>query len=94
MNIEELYKIIKDRQSKMSKNSYTASLFKAGSDRIVQKVGEETVEVIIAAKNQNKNETVAEIADLLFHLLVLCACMNIKPGEVFEELTKRNRARS
>ena len=54
MTIDKLYKIIKNRRLKMPKDSYVASLFRAGQDRIIQKIGEEATEVIIAAKNKNK----------------------------------------
>lgn len=90
MNLNKLYKIIKDRQTKMPSGSYTTSLFKEGKDRIIQKVGEEAIETIIAAKNPNKNRTISEVADLVFHLLVMLAFLEIKPGDIFEELEKRN----
>lgn len=89
MILEELYKIIEDRKKKMPENSYTASLFKEGNDRIMQKVGEEATEVIIAAKNETNKRTISEVADLLFHVLILLVAYNISLNEVFKELNKR-----
>jgi len=89
MTLEELYKIIEDRKKNMPKNSYVASLFRDGNDHIIQKVGEEATEVIIAAKNESKDRIISEVADLLFHLLVLLSDKEIKVEEVFDELDKR-----
>jgi len=91
MTIDELYKIIKDRQEKMPEGSYVASLLKAGQDRIIQKVGEEATEVIIAAKNSDKQKTISEVADLWFHLLVMLISFNITPEEILAELEKRSK---
>jgi len=93
MNFNKLYKIIKDRQDKLPSGSYTTSLFQEGPDRIIQKVGEEAVETIIAAKNPNKSLVISEIADLLFHLLVMMAYLKIRPKNVFEELETRNNSK-
>ncbi|MDO8609936.1 MAG: phosphoribosyl-ATP diphosphatase [bacterium] len=90
MTIDELYNIIKDRQKNMPKDSYTASLFKLGKDTIIQKVGEEAIEVVIAAKNNNKKNTISEIADLYYHLLVLMVSLNIVPEKIQKELENRN----
>lgn len=89
MNLEELYKIIEDRKEKMPKDSYVASLFKKGKDRIIQKVGEESTEVIIAAKNESEQRIISEVADLLFHILVMISYLGIKPSDIYEELEKR-----
>ncbi|HSW97518.1 MAG TPA: phosphoribosyl-ATP diphosphatase [Candidatus Saccharimonadales bacterium] len=91
MTIEELFEIIKERKKNLPKDSYIASLFKNGEDRIIQKVGEESIEVVIAAKNNNKKLLKGEIADLLFHLLVLLAAKNIKPEDIFMELENRRK---
>lgn len=91
MTIEELYNIIQKRKKEMPKNSYTTSLFKGGRDRIVQKVGEEATEVIIAVKNTSKKEIVYEIADLWFHNLVLLASLDITPAEILVELESRKK---
>ncbi|PIV11019.1 phosphoribosyl-ATP diphosphatase [Candidatus Roizmanbacteria bacterium CG03_land_8_20_14_0_80_35_26] len=91
MTIDKLYKIIKNRRLKMPKDSYVASLFRAGQDRIIQKIGEEATEVIIAAKNKNKKRIVSEIADLWFYLLVMLISLGITPKEILQELDKRNK---
>jgi len=75
----------------MPKDSYVASLFRAGQDRIIQKIGEEATEVIIAAKNKNKKRIVSEIADLWFYLLVMLISLGITPKEILQELDKRNK---
>ena len=63
-----------------------ASLFRTSEDRIIQKIGEETTEVVIAAKNTDKKRLVEETADLWFHMLILLASKNISFEEIFEEL--------
>lgn len=91
MNIDELYKIIENRKRKMPADSYVTSLFRSGKDRIIQKVGEEAIEVVIAAKNTDKKKVIAEVADLWFHLLILLSAFNILPNEVLKELKKRDK---
>lgn len=91
MTLEELYTIIEDRKAKMPKNSYVASLFREGKDRIIQKVGEESTEVVIAAKNGGKERIISEVADLVFHILVLLTAYGISTDEIFRELDKRKR---
>lgn len=91
MTIDELYKIIEDRRQKTPDNSYVASLFAKGTDAIIQKVGEEAVEVVIAAKNLDNKKTIEEVSDLWFHLLVLMASLNIKPDDILNELEKRGQ---
>jgi phosphoribosyl-ATP pyrophosphohydrolase/phosphoribosyl-AMP cyclohydrolase len=73
----------------MPEGSYVASLFKKGSDKIIQKVGEEAVETIIALKNKNKDEIVYETSDLLFHLLITLVDAGVKLSDIEEELLKR-----
>ena len=89
MTLDELYKIIEDRKKKIPANSYVASLFKEGADRIIQKVGEESTEVIIAAKNEGKERIISEIADLIFHLLVMMSLFKITPSDILKELRRR-----
>lgn len=89
MTLEELYKIIEERKEKMPKDSYVALLFREGKDKIIQKVGEESTEVVIAAKNESKKRIVSEVSDLIFHILVLLSACNIKPQDVFQELERR-----
>lgn len=91
MRLDELYQIICDRKRNMPTGSYVASLFEQGNDRIIQKVGEEAIEVVIAAKNDSKQQTISEMADLLFHLMVLMAAISITPSEVMQELNKRRK---
>lgn len=87
----ELFEIIKDRKEKMPENSYTARLFKEGIDRMMKKFGEEAIEVMIAAKSNDKDEFVYECADLIYHLTVLMVSMDVKPWEVMNELLKRDK---
>lgn len=91
MTLDELYEIIEDRKKNMPKNSYITSLFKKGKDHIIQKVGEEAAEVIIAAKNEKKEQVISEIADLWFHTLVILSKFHIKPSDIFKELKKRRK---
>lgn len=91
MTLEELYKIIEDRKKNMPADSYVASLFGDGEDRIIQKVGEEATEVVIAAKNKNRSNQIQEFTDLFFHTLVLMAKLNISPIDILNELSRRNK---
>ena len=84
MTINKLYKIIKNRQAKMPKDSYTASLFRAGKEKIISKVKEETAEVILAAKKDGKDRVISETADLCFHILIMLAKLGIKPKEILD----------
>jgi len=90
MTIDNLYKIIRGRKLKMPKDSYAASLFLLGEDRIIQKVGEEATEVIIAAKNKNKKRIISEVADLLFHLLVFLVLKDVTLPDIEKELESRS----
>jgi phosphoribosyl-ATP pyrophosphohydrolase len=89
--LNELYATIVDRRQHPKPESYTNSLFSAGGDEIVKKVGEEAVEVIIAAKGQPDQRVVEEAADLLYHLWVLLAWRGVTPEQVLAELEKRHR---
>ena len=89
--ISDLEKIIKDRKNLDPKNSYVAEMFGKGLDKIAQKVGEEAVETVIAAKNEDDGEFLYESADLLFHLLMLCEVRNIPFKKVIEELESRHK---
>lgn len=91
MTLGKLYKIIEDRKKNLPDNSYVTSLFKKGKDKIIQKVGEESTEVIIAAKNESKQRIISEIADLAFHILVMMSLLKIKPTDILKELDKRSR---
>lgn len=88
--LDYLYKLVKQRKIDLPENSYTTHLFKRGADRIIQKVGEEAVETVIAAKNRDKNEIVNEASDLVFHLMVMLAEQNIEFSEIVSNLQKRH----
>ena len=85
----ELYNVITDRKANPKEGSYTNCLLDKGTDKILKKVGEESSETIIAAKNNDKRETVYEICDLLYHLSVLMADMGITWDDVLGELAVR-----
>lgn len=87
---EALYSTILDRQQNAQEGSYTKYLFDKGLDKILKKVGEECAETIIAAKNGDKSETVYEIADLIYHIMVMMADCGISLDEVKNELEKRS----
>ena len=87
--LHKLYEKIQERKETMPEGSYVASLFKKGSDKIIQKVGEEAVETVIALKNKNKDEIVYETSDLLFHLLIALVDVGVKLSDIEEELLKR-----
>lgn len=89
--IDELRKVIKDRKDKPSEKSYTASLFAAGINKVAQKVGEEAVEIVIEAKDNNKDLFMGEAADLLFHYLVLLEAKGYELDEVMEVLINRHQ---
>ncbi|MFQ5468833.1 MAG: phosphoribosyl-ATP diphosphatase [Gammaproteobacteria bacterium] len=87
--LHHLAKILEERKNADPSSSYTASLYDRGLDDILQKVGEEATEMIIAAKNGAKSELVYETADLWFHSLVALAYMELGPGDILAELNKR-----
>jgi len=89
--LKELFDLIKDRKGQRRKKSYTTSLFDKGLDEIVKKVGEESIEVIIAAKSETQKRLIEESGDLLYHLLVLLAEKEIDLDEVVEELVQRSK---
>lgn len=84
-----LMELIKGRKSEPVEGSYTSYLFAKGLDKILKKIGEESTEVVIAAKN-DKKETVYEISDLVYHLMVLMAEMNIDIKDIILELASRH----
>ena len=86
-----LQRIISNVKKNPEDGAYTSFLFVRGIDRIGKKVGEEAVELVIAAKNDDKKVVVAEAADLLYHVMVLLNAKGVKISEVCEELCKRNR---
>ena len=88
--LEGLYDLLMDRKATLPEGSYTTYLFQKGLDKILKKVGEESTEVIIAGKAEDKAETIYEIADLTYHVLVLMAQMGISVEEVKKELASRH----
>lgn len=89
--IDQLRAIIKDRKNNPSDQSYTASLFAKGINKVAQKVGEEAVEIVIEAKDDNKELFLGEAADLLFHYLVLLEAKGYELDEVMEVLIQRHQ---
>ena len=87
--MDELYAVVEDRIANPKEGSYTNYLLEKGVDKIAKKVGEEACEVVIAAKNGIKADTVPEISDLIYHLTVLIVQQQISMDEVYEELKKR-----
>ncbi|MFB0907610.1 MAG: phosphoribosyl-ATP diphosphatase, partial [Spirosomataceae bacterium] len=85
-----LRSIIKDRKNNPSEKSYTTSLFDKGINKIAQKVGEEAIELVIEAKDDNKDLFLGEAADLLFHYLILLEAKDIKLDEVIDTLLERH----
>jgi len=89
----ELYDIIKDRQDNPSENSYVCSLLnhRKGINKILEKVGEESIETILAVKNEDREEMIYESSDLLFHLMVMFVAKGITLEEIATELKKRRK---
>lgn len=90
MTIRELYEIIESRRNSDESTSYTKQLLDRGLDRIIQKVGEESIEVVIAAKNDENDEFIGEVADLVYHLLVLLVAKDIKITDIERCLQERH----
>jgi phosphoribosyl-ATP pyrophosphohydrolase len=90
MTIDELFQIILDRRDSPSSQSYTTRLLTNGEDEILKKIGEEAVEVILAAKAQGNQRLTEEIADLTYHVLVLIASRNLTPQTISNELAHRH----
>ncbi|MGH9941718.1 MAG: bifunctional phosphoribosyl-AMP cyclohydrolase/phosphoribosyl-ATP diphosphatase HisIE [Pyrinomonadaceae bacterium] len=89
----ELYALIERRRRERPAGSYTTSLFDAGLDKILKKVGEESAETIIAAKNTDTDALVSETSDLIYHLLVLLVERGVRLDQIESELTSRARKR-
>ena len=87
--LQAIEKILEDRKSSSKDNSYVASLYNQGTNKILEKISEESEEVIMAAKNEGKEEIIHEVADLWFHSLVLLRHKNISIEEIESELAKR-----
>ena len=89
-SIDALYDLIKGRKTTMQEGSYTTYLFTKGLDKIMKKVGEECTEVIIGAAKNSKEETIYEISDLAYHILVLMVEMGISVDDIRKELDSRH----
>lgn len=89
-SLDALLELIIGRKTEKKEGSYTTYLFEKGMDKILKKVGEESTEVIVAAKNNDKAETIYEIADLCYHVMVLMAEMGITNLDIFRELASRH----
>ncbi len=87
--LQEVMEVILDRKVNPKEGSYTNYLFDKGLDKILKKVGEESTEMVIAAKNEGSNELVYEMADFLYHMMVLMAEKNIRWEEITDELARR-----
>jgi phosphoribosyl-ATP pyrophosphohydrolase/phosphoribosyl-AMP cyclohydrolase len=90
MSLEILYQLLEQRKREMPEGSYTSYLFDKGREKILKKVGEESTEVVIAAMKDSRTETIYEIADLCYHLLVLMVEAGISIEDIRLELAKRH----
>jgi len=88
--LDSLFDIVLDRKANPKPGSYTTYLFEKGINKILKKVGEETTEVVIAAKDDDRRETIYEISDLIYHTMVLMAQMGISPDDIKSELASRH----
>ncbi|NCB73806.1 MAG: bifunctional phosphoribosyl-AMP cyclohydrolase/phosphoribosyl-ATP diphosphatase HisIE [Clostridia bacterium] len=88
--LENLYELIKGRKIDGKEGSYTSYLFDKGLDKILKKIGEESTEVIIAAKGGDKTETIYEISDLVYHIMVMMVELEIDNGAILNELASRH----
>jgi phosphoribosyl-ATP pyrophosphohydrolase len=92
--LSELTEIIEDRKRNPQTGSYTSQLLSQGEDAILKKVGEEAMEVILAAKGQGKQRLVEEVADLFYHTLVLLSSQDLSLADVEAELSRRHIRKS
>jgi phosphoribosyl-ATP pyrophosphohydrolase/phosphoribosyl-AMP cyclohydrolase len=90
----EDYDVIADRKANPRDDSYTNYLFREGIDKICKKIGEESAEIIIASKNEIKNDTIGEIADFMYHLMVLMVECGITWDDVYDRLLERKGIKS
>ena len=89
--LEELFSTIKQRDQNKNKNSYTNNLLQQGKNKIAQKIGEETAELIVDYLNGTKKRVIEETSDLLYHLMVLLYSKKISIKEIEKELAKRKK---
>ena len=88
--MDSLYALLEGRKKDLPEGSYTTYLFQKGIDKILKKIGEECTEVIIASKDNDKKETIYEIADLAYHVMVMMVEMGISVDDVRKELASRH----
>lgn len=91
--LDQLEAIIRDRRRHPAADSYTKALFDAGREKIAQKVGEEAVEVLIAALRQNRDDQLDELADLMYHTLVLMVELDLSLDDLRQRLRERHQRR-
>ena len=89
--LDELYNVIESRKRDRPEGSYTSYLFAEGLDKILKKVGEESAETIVAAKNDDREKFVGEVSDLIYHLIVLLVARGVSLNEIAAELNGRKR---
>ena len=87
--LKRVFAIVEDRKANPKPGSYTNRLLEAGQDEIVKKIGEEAIEVVLAASNQGDERLLSELADLTYHCLVLLASRGLTPSHVADELERR-----
>lgn len=88
--LTQVFATIEDRKAHPKPGSYTNSLFDAGDDEIIKKVGEEAAEVVLAAARQGDERLISELADLTYHCMVLLAARGLTPDDVSAELARRH----
>lgn len=89
--LDELYQVVTERAEHPVPGSYTNYLLSKGLDKIIKRLGEQTLDVLLAAKNRSSSEIVNQSADLIYHLIVLLAVNDIPLSDLNEELRKRRR---
>ncbi len=89
-SLDSLYELIRGRKTDGKEGSYTSYLFEKGLDKILKKIGEECTEVIIAAKGGDRTETIYEVSDLLYHVMVMMVELGIENGDILKELASRH----
>ena len=89
MILDAVYQVVQERKHNPSQESYVASLFAKGLDKILGKIGEEATEVAVAGKGGKLDEVVSEVADLWFHTLVLLGYYDLPPEKIYAELERR-----
>ena len=90
--LDQLYDLVKEREKTRPADSYTSYLFNQGLDKILKKLGEESTETIVAAKNNEDERLISEVADLVYHLIVLLVARGISLDQIRAELTRRRTA--